>query len=141
MLTAVAFSLLVLAGQSTQSVVGVGVGEATELGEVVVVGRPATGLLTVVVGGEVDSRTLVTSEPDLRCGPDLHRWDAYGRPRLCWLRRRLNTTVVLLATQAGQPGSDWVVDWDGCSRVVGPDRCEIDIQQVNHIRATYRRPG
>lgn len=136
---AVAFSLLAFAGQSVPS--GVGPGEATELGDVVVIGQPATGLLTVEVDGDAGARTLVTSEPDLRCGPDQYRWEAYGRPRLCWLRRRLDTTVVLLATRSGQAGTDWVVDWEGCTRVVGSDRCEVDIQPLNRVRATYRRPG
>ncbi|HYC97247.1 hypothetical protein [Brevundimonas sp.] len=136
-------SLLVLASQSVlQSVPQAAEpAEATELGEIVVVGDPATGLLTVVVDGEADVRTLVTSEPDLRCGPDAYRWEEFGRPRLCWLRRRLDSTVVLSAAHPGRAGSDWTVDWEGCDRVVGPDRCEVAIQPTRHVRATFRRPG
>jgi hypothetical protein len=113
----------------------------TELEDVLVVGEHATGLLTVVVEGETDARTLVTSEPDLRCGPDAYRWEAFGRPRLCWLRRRLDTTVVLSATHPGRAGSDWTIDWEGCDRVIGPDRCEVAIQPTRQIRATFRRAG
>jgi len=116
-------------------------GSVTDLGDVVVVGGHPTGLLRVVVEGQVTERTLVASEPDLRCGPVAYRWEDFGRPRLCWLRRRLDSAVVLSATHPGRPGSDWIVDWDGCDRVIGPDRCEVLIQPAREVRATFRRVG
>ncbi len=135
----VAATLLALALQATPPTVDPEA--ATELGEVVVIGEHPTGLLTVVVGGETDSGTLVTSEPDLRCGPEAYRWEALGRPRLCWLRRPLDRPVVLTAIHAGQAGSVWTVDWEGCDRVLGPDRCEVSIQPARQVRATFRLVG
>ena len=116
-------------------------GAVTQLEDVLVVGGYPTGLLTVVVEGEADVRTLVTSEPDLRCGLDAYRWEQFGRPRLCWLRRRLDTTVVLSATNPDRPGT-WTVQWEGCDRVVGADQCEVVIQPTRRaIRATFHRAG
>ncbi|HZW15489.1 MAG TPA: hypothetical protein VFF66_04450 [Brevundimonas sp.] len=131
-------SLLSLALQTAPAV---DPGAATQLEEVVVVGGYPTGLLTVVVEGEADARTLVTSEPDLRCGLEAYRWEEFGRPRLCWLRRRLDTTVVLSAVHPGQAGAGWTVEWEGCDRVLGPDRCEVAIQPTREVRATFHRAG
>jgi hypothetical protein len=114
---------------------------ATELEEVVVIGEHATGLLTVTVDGETAAQTLVVSEPDMRCGAEAYRWEEFGRPRLCWLRRRLDTTVTLAARHPGNPGTDWRVDWEGCDRVVGPDMCEVTIRPAQQVRATFRRAG
>ena len=132
----VAASLLALALQTAPDP-----GAATQLEEVVVIGGYPTGLLTVVVEGEADVQTLVTSEPDLRCGLNAYRWEEFGRPRLCWLRRRLDTTVVLSATNPGRAG-DWTVPWEGCDRVVGAAQCEVLIQPTRRqIRATFHRAG
>lgn len=135
----VAASLLLVALQSAPAAADPQA--ATELEEVVVVGGYPTGLLTVVVEGDADVQTLITSEPDLRCGLNAYRWEEFGRPRLCWLRRRLDATVVLSATHAGRPGADWTVEWEGCDRVVAPDRCEIAIQPMREVRATFHAAG
>jgi len=132
-------SLLALAWQTPPPAVDPA--GATELAEVLVVGEHATGLLTVVVDGDAVVQTLVTSEPDLRCGPEVYRWEQFGRPRLCWLRRRLDTTVALTATHPGRLGADWTVEWDGCDQVVSPDRCEVTVQRRRQVRATFRRAG
>ena len=132
----VAASLLALALQTAPDP-----GAATQLEEVVVIGGYPTGLLTVVVEGEADVQTLVTSEPDLRCGLNAYRWEEFGRPRLSWLRRPLDTTVVLSATNPGRAG-DWTVQWEGCDRVVGAAQCEVLIQPTRRqIRATFHRAG
>jgi hypothetical protein len=137
---AIAVTLLALASpQSTPPAIDPS--SATELAEVVVIGGYPTGLLSVVVDGEADAKALVASEPDLRCGPEAWRWEAYGRPRLCWLRRRLGATVTLSATWAGRPGAEWLVEWQGCDRVIAPDRCEVDLRPDNRIRATFHRNG
>ncbi|MBW8304249.1 MAG: hypothetical protein K0M78_09965 [Brevundimonas sp.] len=137
---ALAAAFLTLAGQQSAPPAVDPTG-ATVLDEVVVIGGYPTGLLTVVVEGEADARALVASEPDLRCGPEIWRWEAYGRPRLCWLRRRLGATVTLSASWTGRPGADWTVDWQGCDRVIAPDRCEVDLRPGNRVRATFHRNG
>ena len=110
----------------------------TSLEDVVVTGQPLTGLLRVTVDGAADVRTLVTTQPDLRCGKEAFRWEDYGRPRLCWLRRERGQVVVLQATSEGRPGVDWHVDWAGCSRIPEFDQCEITIEASNTVRATFR---
>jgi hypothetical protein len=132
-------SLLALAIQTAPSAADPGA--IAELEEVLVVGEHATGLVTVVVDGDAAAQTLVTSDPDLRCGADAYRWEEFGRPRLCWLRRRLDATVTLSAIHPGRPGSDWTVDWDGCDRLVGADRCEVTVRPARQVRATFRRAG
>lgn len=108
------------------------------LGDIVVTARPPTGLLQVTVDGATDARTLVVTEPDLRCGDESFRWETYGRPRLCWLRRERGSVIVLSATASGRPGVDWGVDWTGCSRVIGIDRCEVTLEAANTVRVTFR---
>ena len=132
-------ALLALAGQTPPPAANPGA--VTDLEGVLVIGEHATGLLTVVVEGDAAAETLVTSDPDMRCGAAAYRWESFGRPRLCWLRRRLDTTVTLSATHPGRPGADWTVEWDGCDRVVGPDRCEVTLQRSRQVRATFRGAG
>lgn len=110
----------------------------TSLEDVIVTGQPLTGLLRVTVDGATDARTLVTAEPDLRCGQEAFRWEDYGRPRLCWLRRERGEVVVLQATSDGRPNGDWTVDWAGCSRILAFDRCEVTLEASNSVRATFR---
>ena len=136
MLSTALLSLLLLADQTAPQDV-----PEADLGEIVVVGGRPTWLVSVVVTGDADATTLVTSEPDVRCGPDRYRWEDFGRPRLCWTRREWTATTVLAPRSTGTRDRDWTVDWTGCTRVRPTGECEITPTANTTVTARFRKPG
>lgn len=109
----------------------------TAVDEIVVVGGRATSLLTVVVDGDADAATLVSAEPDIRCGPNRYRYESFGRPRLCWTRRVRGETLVLTPRSTGA----WSVTWTGCGSIDDAGRCSVAVGSTAEVRATFRRNG
>jgi len=130
----VAFALLAGSQASPQSFPDV----STEVDDVVVVAARPTWRLTVVVEGATEEATMVTSEPDIRCGAEQFKWGDLGRPRLCWARRERERSVVLTPTS---PGRDWAVDWSGCSTVRPTGECDVELHGDTVITARFRRAG
>lgn len=135
MLSSLVVSALLASGQvSPQSFPDV----VSEVGDVVVVAQRPTWRVTVVVEGATDEATMVTSEPDIRCGGDQFKWGNLGRPRLCWARRERERTVVLTPTS---PGRDWAVDWTGCTTVRPTGECDVELHGDALVTARFRRAG
>ncbi|CAN5431878.1 hypothetical protein BH10PSE1_BH10PSE1_20230 [soil metagenome] len=112
--------------------------EATELGEISVVGARPTMRLTVVVDGDTDATSLVTDEIDLRCGPDRYKYESFGSPRLCWSRRHVGETITLSAVMQGRPA---VIDWTGCTEVTAQGACVAVLTTETAIGAHFRPYG
>lgn len=111
---------------------------STEVDDVVVVAARPTWRLTVVVEGANEEATMVTSDPDIRCGAQQFQWGDLGRPRLCWARRERERTVVLTPTS---PGRDWAVDWTGCTTVRPTGECDVELHGDTVVTARFRRAG
>lgn len=127
----VAFALVASGQVSPQSFPDV-----TEVTEVVVAAARPTWRLTVVVEGAAEEATMVTSEPDIRCGADEFKWSDLGRPRLCWARRERERSVVLTPTS---PGRDWAVDWTGCTTVRSTGECDVELYADTVVTARFHR--
>lgn len=130
----VAFALLASSQTAPQNFPDV----STEVDDVVVVAARPTWRLTVVVEGATEEATMVTSEPDIRCGAEQFKWGDLGRPRLCWARRERERSVVLTPTS---PGRDWAVDWSGCTTIRPTGECDVELRGDTVITARFRRAG
>lgn len=107
--------------------------DVTVVSDVVVTASPTTRLLTVEVTGDADQATLVISEHDLRCGPVRFQWEAFGRPRQCWMRRKPGHAAVL-AVRGRRPDQ---VSWQGCTQVRGDGACEVVLATDTTVLADF----
>lgn len=105
--------------------------DVSVLSDITVVASPLTRLLTVDVTGNADQTTLVTAEHDLRCGPVRFQWEAFGRPRQCWIRRKAGHSVVLTVT--GRASHQ--VLWSGCTQVRHDGACEVMLNEDTAVSA------
>lgn len=107
--------------------------DVTVLSDITVLASPSTRLLTVEVTGDADQTTLVTSEHDLRCGPVRFQWEAFGRPRQCWMRRKTGHAVVLRVTGR----SPDQVRWSGCTQMRADGACEVLLNEDTAVSADF----
>lgn len=111
----------------------------TEVDELTIVAT-ADVRLSVAAGGDIDQDTYVTSAPvGLACGGWMYRYSDPGRQ--CWLRVRRNRPVMLSAQAPGRFGSDWTVEWSGCTPVAGGGVCELTPGDDALVAVVFRRIG
>lgn len=99
-------------------------------------------LLSVAVSGDADVDTLVASVPrGVYCSALAYQY-ARGPIRLCWLRARRKTEVLLRALAPGAFGRDWTVQWSGCEPMPDPSWCRVRLDDARKVAAVFRRsPG
>jgi len=109
--------------------------------DAVVVTAAAEVRLSVAAGGDMDDATFVTSAPvGLGCGGWLYR-HSKDPSRQCWLWVRRNKPVMLTAQAPGRFGSDWTVEWAGCTPVAGGAACELSPGEDAQVAAVFKRTG
>jgi hypothetical protein len=110
-------------------------------GVVITIARPDR-LLSVSVAGEAGVDTLVASVPrGVYCGAHPYRYTR-GPVRLCWLRARRKTEVLLRALAPGTFGRDWTTEWSGCEPLEDRSWCRVRLDRDQQVSAVFRRlPG
>lgn len=97
--------------------------------------------VSVVVGGDVDFETTVSSAPlGINCGGASFRYTTKEN-RQCWLWVRRHHPVILTAQVDGRYGQDWTVAWIGCEPTAGGAACTLDPTVETEIGAVFTRLG
>lgn len=98
--------------------------DVTDIDSITVVGASDV-LLSVAVGGDVVKDTLVVSTPaGLKCGGARFEYET-SQLRQCWVRLQRNKPTILAAQADGRYGTDWRVDWTGCTPISNGAACEL----------------
>jgi hypothetical protein len=85
--------------------------QSAELDDIMVVGERLSPLVSVTVEGDIPTTTLVRSDPaGIRCGASRSKYDSYGAPRTCWIRRPVGEVVHLQA----ENDAGFRIRWEGC---------------------------
>ena len=96
-------------------------------------------LLSVAVGGDVVKDTLVVSTPaGLKCGGARFEYET-SQNRQCWVRLHRDRPTILSAQADGRYGTDWRVDWTGCTPISNGAACELKPRADAQIAALFVR--
>ncbi len=97
--------------------------------------------ISVVIGGDVDFATTVSSAPlGINCGGGDYQYTTKEN-RQCWLWVRRHHPLILTAQVDGRYGQDWTVSWIGCEPAAGGAACTLDPKVETEIGAVFTRLG
>jgi hypothetical protein len=109
--------------------------QSAEVNDIVVVGQRLPPLVSVTIEGDVPATTLVRSSPEgIRCGAARFKYEYYGAPRICWMRRPAGEMIRLrVENDAG-----FSVRWEGCEPTDDDQGCAvISASDAGNVKVSF----